>query len=299
MMRPYAKWKATIKEDGPCKEDDVALTISTNVASLNAQRNMRATHGNMERSLSRLSSGYRINQAADDAAGLAISENLKASIRGLKQASRNSEDGVSLVQVAEGGLNEVGNMLIRLRELGVQASSDTIGDTERHFLDVEYQQTKSEIQRISEVTKFNGKDLLNGTAGVIDIQVGIHNDAFQDRISFNASAANSSLESLGLTPLNLETKEGAQSTLAMIDAAQTSVNGMRANFGAMQNRLNSTVNNLAIAHENLSAANSRIRDTDIAEETAEMTRNSILLQAGVSVLGQANSMQQVAMKLLQ
>ena len=276
----------------------MSLRISTNVASLNAQKSLRSTRDGMERSLARLSSGYRINQAADDAAGLAISENLRGQIRGLKQASRNSEDGVSLVQVAEGGLNEISNMLIRLRELGVQAASDTIGETERKFLDVEYQQLKSEMQRISEVTQFNGRDLLNGTGGIIDIQVGVQNDPFKDRISFNASAANASLESLGMTAEGLATKEQAQQSLGVVDAAMISVNAMRANFGAMQNRLNSTIANLAIAHENLSAANSRIRDTDIASETAELTRNSILMQAGVSVLGQANSAQQVALKLL-
>ena len=276
----------------------MALTISTNVASLNAQKNLRTSQMQLHSSLAKLSSGFRINQAADDAAGLAISENLKGQIRGLHQASRNAEDGISLVQVAEGGLNEVGNMLVRLRELGVQAASDTIGDTERHFLDVEYQQLKSEMQRISEVTKFNGRDLLNGTGGVVDIQVGINNDPFQDRISFNASAANASIESLGIAPLSLATKEDAQNSLVSVDSAQTSVNSMRANFGALQNRFNSTVSNLAIAHENLSAANSRIRDTDVASETAEMTRNNILQQAGVSVLGQANQSQQIALKLL-
>jgi len=276
----------------------MSLRISTNVASLNAQKNLNITHEGMDRSLARLSSGYRINRAADDAAGLAISENLRAQIRGFKQASRNSEDGVSLVQVAEGGLQEMSNMLIRLRELGVQAASDTIGDTERKFLDVEYQQLKSEIQRVSEVTEFNGRDLLNGTGGVIDIQVGTHNDPFKDRISFNASAANASLEALGLTAEGLASKEQAQQSLSVTDSAMTSVNAMRANFGAMQNRLGSTIANLAVAHENYSAANSRIRDTDIAEETAELTRNNILMQAGVSVLGQANAAQQVAMKLL-
>lgn len=274
------------------------LRISTNVASINAQQSLRRTNLSMDRSLARLSSGYRINQAADDAAGLAISENLRGQIRGMKQASRNSEDGVSLVQVAEGGLNEVSSILIRLRELGVQAASDTVGDVERRFLDVEYQQLKSEIQRIAEVTEFNGRELLNGTGGVYDIQVGTHNDPFKDRISFNASAANSSLESLGLTAETLATKEGAQQSLGVVDNSMVSVNAMRANFGAMQNRLQSTISNLAIAHENLSAANSRIRDADVAEESAELTRNSILTQAGVSVLGQANSMQQVALKLL-
>lgn len=276
----------------------MALVISTNVASLNAQKNLMGTNRAMDQSLARLSSGYRINQAADDAAGLAISENLRGQIRGLGQASRNANDGISLVQVAEGGLNEVSNMLIRLRELGVQAASDTIGDTERKFLDVEYQQLKSEIQRIAEVTTFNGYDLLNGTGGLMDIQVGVNNDPFKDRISFNTAAANSSLESLGMFAESVATKEGAQASLSNVDNAMVSVNAMRANFGAMQNRLQSTVNNLAVAHENLSAANSRIRDADIAAESAELTRNTILKQAGVSVLGQANQAQQVALKLL-
>lgn len=274
------------------------LRISTNVAAINAQRSLGSTTQSLNRSLARLSSGYRINQAADDAAGLAISENLRGQIRGMKQASRNAEDGVSLVQVAEGGLNEVSSIIIRLRELGVQAASDTIGDVERKFLDVEYQQLKSEMQRIAEVTVFNGRELLNGTGGVMDIQVGVHNDPFEDRISFNASAANSTIDALGLTAESLATKEMAQQGIAVADSALVSVNAMRANFGALQNRLNSTLNNLSIAHENFSAAHSRIRDADIAEETSEMTRNQILLQAGVSVLGQANTAQQVALKLI-
>ena len=276
----------------------MALVISTNVASLNAQRNLSGTSKAMDQSLARLSSGFRINQAADDAAGLAISENLKAQIRGLGQANRNSNDGISLVQVAEGGLNEVSNMLVRLRELGVQAASDTIGDTERKFIDVEYQQLKSEIQRIAEVTTFNGYDLLNGTGGIMDIQVGVHNDPFKDRISFNTSAANSTLDALGVIAESVGTKAQAQNSLDVVDNAMVSVNAMRANFGAMQNRLQSTVNNLLIAHENLSAANSRIRDADIAAESAELTRNTILKQAGISVLGQANQAQNMALKLL-
>lgn len=276
----------------------MGLRISTNVASLNAQKNLVTTQRNSERSLARMSSGFRINQAADDAAGLAISEQLKGQIRGLRQASRNANDGISLVQVAEGGLNEVSNMLIRLRELGVQGASDTIGDTERKFIDVEYQQLKSEIQRISEVTTFNGRDLLNGTGGIIDIQVGTHNDAFKDRISFNASAANSSLESLGLTVEGASTKEQAQNSIDAVDKAIVSVNAIRANFGAMQNRLQSTTANIAVSDENLSAANSRIRDADIAAESSELTRNNILMQAGISTLAQANQSQQMALKLL-
>jgi flagellin len=276
----------------------MSLRISTNVASINAQKNLRGTQLLLDRSLARLSSGYRINQASDDAAGLAISENMRGQIRGMKQASRNAEDGISLVQVAEGGLNEISSILIRLRELGVQAASDTIGDVERKFLNVEYQQLKSEIQRIAEVTEFNQRDLLNGTGGIMDIQIGTHNDPFKDRISFDTSAANATLEGLGLVAESLAMKESAQQSLAAMDSAMIMVNAMRANFGAMQNRLNSTVNNLAIAHENFSAAQSRVRDADIAEETAELTRNSILMQAGVSVLGQANQVQQVALKLL-
>ncbi|MEZ4872881.1 MAG: flagellin [Bdellovibrionales bacterium] len=276
----------------------MGLRIATNVASLNAQKNLVGTQQTLQRSLARLSSGFRINQAADDAAGLAISENLKGQIRGMKQANRNANDGVSLVQVAEGGLNEISSMLIRLRELAIQASSDTIGDTERKFLDVEYQQLKSEVQRIAESTTFNGRDLLNGTGGVVDIQVGVHNDAFKDRISFNSSAANSSLEALGITAESLSTKEQAQASIDVVDNAMISVNAMRANFGALQNRLGSTINNLNIAHENLSAANSRIRDTDIAEESAELVRSNLLMQSGVSILGQANQNQQIALKLL-
>ena len=276
----------------------MGLRISTNVAAINAQKNLYMTNINQNRSMARLASGFRINQAADDAAGLAISENLKGQIRGLRQANRNANDGISLVQIAEGSLNEVSNMLIRLRELGVQAASDTIGDTERQFLDVEYQQLKSEIQRVTESTNYNGYDLLNGTGGILDIQVGTNNDAFKDRISFNAGAANSTLEALGLMAESLDTKEAAQVSLNTIDNAMISVNSIRANFGAMQNRLQSTSSNLLIYDENMSAANSRIRDTDVAAETSEMIRNNILMQAGVSVLGQANQQNQLALKLL-
>ncbi|MBL7554937.1 MAG: flagellin FliC [Bdellovibrionaceae bacterium] len=276
----------------------MGLRINTNVAALNAQKNLYMTGINQNRSMARLASGQRINQAADDAAGLAISENLKAQIRGLRQANRNANDGISLVQIAEGSLNEVSNMIIRLRELGVQAASDTIGDTERKFLDVEYQQLKSEIQRVTESTQYNGYDLLNGTGGVIDIQVGVNNDPFKDRISFNAGAANSTLEALGIVSESLETKESAQVSLSSLDNALISVNAIRANFGAMQNRLQSTSNNLLVYDENMSAANSRIRDADVAAESAEMVRNNILMQAGTSVLGQANQMNQLALKLL-
>lgn len=276
----------------------MGLRIATNVASLNAQKNMYGINLDLGRSMERLSSGARINRAADDAAGLAISENLRGLIRGFMQADRNANDGISLVQVAEGSLNEVSNMLIRLRELAVQGASDTVGDTERKFIDVEYQQLKSEIQRITEATEFNGYELLNGTGGVIDIQVGVTNDPFRDRISFNSSAADASIEALGLIAETVATKESAQMSLDVVDNALVSVNAIRANFGALQNRLVSTSQNLKVAHENYSAANSRIRDADIAAESSELMRANILQQAAVSVLSQANGAQQLALKLL-
>jgi len=276
----------------------MSLRIATNIAAINGQRQLFTTNNNMMRSLERLSSGFRINRAADDAAGLAISENLRAQIRGLKQANRNANDGVSMVQIAEGGLNEIGNMLIRMRELAIQAASDTVGDRERGFTDSEFQQLKNEIQRVSEVTEFNGKPLLNGVGGIFDLQVGVHNNPFNDRISFDTSSADSTLMGLGVINENVSSKAAAQGTLSVIDDAITKVSGIRANFGALQNRLISTINNLNISHENLSAANSRIRDTDMAEESAELAKHNILMQSGTSVLGQANQIQSIALKLL-
>jgi flagellin len=276
----------------------MGLRINTNVASLNAQRNLIGTKLAHDKSLERLSSGYRINRAGDDAAGLAISESLKAQIRGLKQASRNAQDGISLVQVAEGGLNETQSILTRLRELGVQAASDTIGQTERGFLNVEYDQLVQEIQRIADGTEFNSTMLLNGTGAVFDIQVGTRNNPNIDRIVFDASKADATVAALGINLTSVADKASAQNSLAAIDAAIISVSGMRADFGALQNRLQSTVNNLAVSNENMSAANSRIRDVDIAEETSELTRNNIMLQAGTSVLAQANQSTANALTLL-
>ncbi|MBN8539832.1 MAG: flagellin FliC [Deltaproteobacteria bacterium] len=276
----------------------MGLRINTNVASLNAQRNLLGTKWGLDKSLERLSSGYRINRAGDDAAGLAISENLRAQVRGLKQASRNAQDGVSLVQVAEGGLNEVSSILIRLRELAVQAASDTIGPVERQFLNVEYDQLVSEIDRIADATEFNGTQLLSGTGSVLDFQVGTRNDPNIDRLSFDASKADSNSAALGVNLTSVADKASAQNSLSAIDSAIVSVSAMRADFGAIQNRLQSTIGNIAVSVENLSAANSRIRDVDVAEETAEMTRNNILLQAGTSVLAQANQTSNTALSLL-
>ena len=276
----------------------MGLRINTNVTSLAAQRTLGANNAEQASTLGKLSSGSRIVKAADDAAGLAISEKLKAQIRGTGQAERNANDGISLIQTAEGGLNESSNILVRLRELAVQSSSDTVGDSERKFTDLEYQNLKSEMERISQVTEFNGKKLLNGSGDKFDIQIGINNDDFQDRIKYDATKQNSSLASLGVDELSVGTKESSQASLAKIDAAIQNVSGQRAELGAIQNRLTSTVNNLQSSSENLSAANSRIRDTDFASESAKNTKMNILTSAGVSVLSQANSQGQAALKLL-
>lgn len=276
----------------------MGLRINTNTSSLNAQRNLRTSKLGLDKSLERLSSGFRINRAGDDAAGLAISENLRAQIRGLKQASRNAQDGVSLIQVAEGSLNEISSILIRLRELAVQAASDTIGPVERQFLNVEYDQLISEVDRIADGTEFNGTLLLSGTGSILDFQVGTRNDPNIDRISFDASKADSNSAALGVNLTSVADKASAQNSLSAIDSAIVSVSAMRADFGAIQNRLQSTITNLAVSLENMAAANSRIRDVDVAEETAEMTMNNVLLNAGTSVLAQANNTSQVALGLL-
>jgi flagellin len=276
----------------------MGLRINTNVSSLNAQRNLNVTRLASQKVLEQLSSGQRINRAGDDAAGLAISENLKAQIRGLGQAERNAQDGVSLVQIAEGALAEVGNIMIRLRELSVQAASDTIGPTERKFLNVEFEQLLSEVDRIANSTEFNRVPLLNGTGSVFDIQIGTRNDPLVDRLTFDASSADVNVAALGLNLASVSDKISAQNSLAAIDQAIQNVSGIRADFGALQNRLQSTINNIQISNENLSAANSRIRDADIASATSEMTRTNILMQAGTSVLAQANQSTTSALSLI-
>lgn len=277
----------------------MGLRINTNVASLNARRNLSGTRVAQQKTLEQLSSGQRINRAGDDAAGLAISENLKAQIRGLGQAERNAQDGISLVQIAEGGLSEVSNILIRLRELAVQAASDTIGPTERKFLNVEFEQLTAEVDRIANSTEFNRVPLLNGTGAVFDIQIGTRNDPLSDRLTFDASSADINVAALGLNLASVADKISAQNSLASIDQAIVSVSGIRADFGALQNRLQSTINNLQISVENLSSANSRVRDADIAKSTAELTKNNILMQAGTSVLAQANQSTTSALSLIQ
>ncbi len=276
----------------------MGLRINTNVSSLSAQRALGITKNNLDNNFRKLSTGERVTRAADDAAGLAISEKLKAHIRGVRQAKRNADDGISLIQTAEGGLNEVSNIIIRLRELAVQAASDTVGETERGVSDIEFQQLKNELQRISDGSEFNGRKLLNGEGGFVDIQVGIFNDPTLDRITYDSGAVDASLEALGINADSISSKNGAQLSLQKLDDALVRVNGARANLGALQNRLQSAVNTLGITEENYSAANSRIRDVDVAAETADMTRNNILSSAGVSVLSQANQAPQAALKLL-
>lgn len=276
----------------------MGLRINTNTAALNAQRNLYGTKLALDKSLEKLSSGFRINRAGDDAAGLAISESLRGQIRGLKMASRNAQDGVSMIQVAEGGLQEVSNILIRLRELGVQAASDTVGPIERQLLNVEYQQLLDEIDRIADSTEFNGTPLLSGTGAILDFQVGTRNDPNIDRLSFDASKADANSAALGVNLTTVADKASAQNSLSAIDEAIVAVSATRADFGAMQNRLQSTINNLSISLENMAAANSRIRDVDVAEETAELTKQNILMNAGTSVLAQANQTSKSAIQLL-
>lgn len=276
----------------------MGLRISTNLPSINAQKSLGDTQRVISKSFAQLSSGSRINQAADDAAGLSISEGMKSTIRSMRQATRNANDGISLLQVAEGGLNETSNIITRLRELGIQASSDTVGDVERGMINKEVQQLTSEIERIAQSSKFGATHLLNGEAPSFEFQVGTGNDDFADRLTFDPSNLNATADNLGLGGVDYSSRDGAREAMEVLDAAQTKVNGFRAEIGAVQNRMYSTVNNLAVSEENLSAANSRIRDADIAQSTSQLATNNILLNASTSVLQQANAAPAQALKLL-
>lgn len=274
------------------------MRVTTNLASLNAQRNMGASQREIAKSFAQLSSGSRITKAADDAAGLSISETLKSTIRGYTQAQRNANDGMSMVSVAEGGLGEISNILTRLRELGVQASSDTVGDVERGFINKEVQQLIHESERIAQSTRFGKTNLLNGEGNQLDFQIGINNNDFEDRIGFEPGQINATTDSLGISGFDFSDKVDARKALEVLEGAQQAVNGYRATLGAIQNRLISTTENLGTSIENFSAANSRVRDADIAQSSAELTRNNILLNASVGVLAQANQQPASALKLL-
>ena len=285
----------------------MALSIKTNVESLTSQRNLSATSKALASNFARLSSGLRINTAADDAAGLAISEKMKASIRSMAQAERNANDGISLLQTAEGALNENAGVLVRMRELAMQSATDTVGTTEKALVNNEFAQLSKEIDRIANVTEFNGTNLfLTASTTGFDFQVGTGTTT-SDKIntggvlSMAASSygGTSGAGGVNLTTATVATKTDALAALTALDTAIASTSSTRATYGAVQNRLSVTVSNLQSARENLTAANSRIRDVDVAEESSAMTRNNILMQAGVSVLSQANQSPQAALKLLQ
>lgn len=274
----------------------MGLRVNTNVASVNAQRNLVNTTDRLNRSLERLSSGLRITRASDDAAGLAISERFRAEIRSLAQAQRNANDGVSMLQIAEGALNETSGILIRLRELAIQSANGTLGSGERQALEDEFSALIDEVNRIAAVTEFNGTQILAGGSGVsVTFQIGTDNTA-NDRIT--VSGVDATAAGVGVDGLSITTVSGAQAALSAIDAAIDSVSSLRAQFGAAQNRLESAIRSIAVAIENTTAAESRIRDVDVASETAELTRNQVLQQAGIAVLAQANVSTQAALRLL-
>jgi flagellin len=275
----------------------MALSVVTNVASLGAQRSLSKTQDRLEMNIKRLSSGLRVNSAADDAAGLAIGSKLNAQIRGLSQASRNANDAVSVIQTAEGGLAEIDGLLTRMRELGVQAANGgALGSSERTHLDNEYDALMGEIDRIVATTKFNGQALIDGTLSAgTSFQVGAFNTS-NDRISVAIDDAGSA--SLGIDATDLTTVTTAQSAVSLLDTAIESVATSRAALGAAQNRITVTISGLGSMRENLTAAKSRIMDVDVAEETAALARNQILAQAGAAVLSQANALPQMALSLL-
>ncbi|MFA4909449.1 MAG: flagellin [Desulfobacteria bacterium] len=280
----------------------MSLVINTNIASLNAQRNLATSTLNLNTSVQRLSSGLRINSAKDDAAGLAISEKLRAHTRSINQAVRNSQDGISVSQTAEGALSEIGGLLARMRELAEQAANGSISASNRSDLDSEFQQLKTEIDRIATVTEFNGTKLIDGSqcAAGITLQVGFQG-TIDDRITVMSGLTSvHSGSALALTGNYSAIISAAQATsvLAAIDSAISTVATRRATLGAVQNRLDTTISNLRVASENLTAADSRIRDADFAHETALFTRNQILVQAATAILAQANTLPQAALQLL-
>jgi flagellin len=276
----------------------MGLRIATNIASQSVQKNLKEVSGQGNAQLEKLSSGKRITKASDDAAGLAIATNLEAQTKGLRQASRNANDGVSLVQTAEGGLNETSNILVRLRELTIQAASDTVGESERGFLDKEYQQLTKEIDRISESTVFNGSQLLNGKGkGTMDFQVGAFAGE-QNKITFDSGDTDSSASSIGVSGTTISNKDDALSSISTIDSAIEKVSGQRANLGSIQSRLQSTIKNLEVQTINQDSARSVIQDVDVAEASAALASNQVVKNAAVSTLAQANQIPNSALRLI-
>jgi flagellin len=276
----------------------MGMRINTNMLAVNAQRNLRANQAVLQSNTEKLASGMRINKSSDDAAGMAISEAIQANIKSFQQAGRNAQDGISFIQVAEGGMNEISNMIVRLRELSVQAASDTVGERERGYLNNEVQQLKLEMDRISQSTEYNGTKLLNGQGTLLDFQIGGKNSEFLDRISYDPSRTDVSLGSLGLAGVDVSSKVNAQGGLEALDESIFKLNANRAVLGALQNRLFSTIQNNEVGIENLSAAKSRIRDADYSQVTADLARDQVKTNASVAVLAQANSATSTALKLL-
>jgi flagellin len=277
----------------------MGLRVSTNVASIAVQKDLRRTSGRTEDSYAKLSSGKRITKSADDAAGLGIAKKMEAEVRGYRMAQRNASNGISMIQVAEGGLDESTNILTRMRELSIQAASDTVGERERGYLNMEYGQLLDEVDRISKTTTFSGSELLTGQneTGVVEFHVGAY-AGDNNKIEFDTTMTDATIEGLGIDGTNIEDKESSQENLAKIDEAINTVAGFRANFGAIQSRLQSTISNLDTSVLNTEAARSRIEDVDVAEETAKLASNNIMKQAGVMSLAQANNLPNNALSLI-
>lgn len=275
----------------------MGLRIKTNIASEMVQRHLKEVSGKSQNSLEQLASGKRINKAADDAAGLAIATNMEAQTRGLRQAVRNANDGTSMVQTAEGGLTEISNILVRLRELSVQASSDTVGDQERGFLDLEYNQLTEEIDRIAKSTTFGDTRLLDGEGSVLDFQVGSRSDD-NNRISFDAGATNATAKGVGVHGTSVSRKSDAQSAMGDIDDAINRVSGYRANLGAIQSRLQATVANLEVQALNQESAKSVIMDADVAKASASLASSSVIKNSAITTLAQANNLPSNALRLV-
>jgi flagellin len=273
----------------------MALVVNTNISSLAAQRNLSVNQASLAKSVEHLSSGLRITRASDDAAGLGVSETLRAQIRSINQATRNAGDGISLTQVADGAAASIGSLLGRMRELATQASSGTVGTTERSYLDQEFVALRSEIDRISTTTEFNGQALLSGSSNTFSVFVGFKSGAGN---SLSVALDDLDVNTVGLTGATISSAASAQAVLGTIDGAISSVATARANYGSIQSRFDAAIQNLTVTAENFTAADSRIRDADIAQETSLFTRNQILTQSGIAILAQANSLPQQALALL-
>ncbi len=275
----------------------VGLRINTNIASQEVQRNLKVSNASQEAEFSKLSSGKRITKAADDAAGLAIAKKLEAETKGLRVASRNANDAISMIQVAEGGLNETQSILTRLRELSIQAGSDTVGDAERGYLSLEYEQLVQEADRIAKTTAFNGRPLLQGEGSMLQFQVGAYGG--QDNIiELDAGQTDASVESLGIGGSNVRDKQDAIDNLERIDGAINKVSAFRANFGSVQSRLQTAANSIDTTVVNQESARSRIEDVDVAESTAKLASAQMKNAAGIATLAQANGLGQQAMRLI-